>query len=46
MADVKKDAAEEKREADYKAAKERCDSLAGAAKGTCQSEAKSKYGMK
>ena len=45
MADVKKDANAEKREADYKAAKERCDSLAGAAKDSCQNDAKAKFGM-
>lgn len=31
--------------ADYKAAKERCDSLAGAAKDACQNDAKAKFGM-
>ncbi|WP_309679375.1 hypothetical protein [Polaromonas sp.] len=44
--DAKKDANAEKREADYKVAKERCDSLAGAAKDTCQNDAKAKFGMK
>jgi hypothetical protein len=29
--------------ADYKAAKERCDSLSGSAKDACVSEAKMKY---
>ena len=43
--DAKKDANAEKREANYKAAKERCDALAGAAKDTCQNDAKAKYGM-
>ena len=46
MSDVKKDAGAEKREADYKAANERCDSLAGPVKDTCQKDAKSKFGMK
>ena len=45
MTEVKKDATAEKREADYKAAKERCDSLSGAAKDTCQKDAKAKFGM-
>ena len=43
---AQKDATEEKREADYKAARERCDSLAGVPKDSCQSDAKMKYGMK
>jgi len=34
-----------KREADYKAARERCDSLAGSAKEMCINEAKSRFGM-
>jgi hypothetical protein len=46
MSDVKKDASAEKREASYKAANERCDSLSGPAKDTCQKDAKSKFGMK
>ncbi len=33
--DAKKDAAEDKRDADYKVAVEKCDALAGAAKDTC-----------
>ena len=45
MAAVKKEANDDKREANYKAAKERCDSLAGSAKDTCQNEAKVKFGM-
>lgn len=43
---AKKDANEEKREAEYKAVKERCDSLSGAAKDNCQNDAKVKFGMK
>lgn len=43
-AEAKKDAAEDKRDAEYKVAVERCDSLAGAAKDTCVREAKSRYG--
>lgn len=46
MSEVKKEASAETREADYKAAKERCDSLAGAAKDTCLNDAKMKYGIK
>lgn len=46
MADVKKDAASDEKEAMYKAAKERCDILAGAPKDTCQNDAKVKFGMK
>jgi hypothetical protein len=46
VATVRKDAAEEKREADYKVAKEKCDALAGNAKDSCESAAKSRYGMK
>jgi hypothetical protein len=44
--EARKDAGAEKREADYKAAKERCDALAGPAKDGCQNDAKAKYGMK
>jgi len=46
MADVKKDAASDEKEAMYKAATQRCDALAGAPKDTCVSDAKVKYGMK
>ena len=46
IVEIPKDASAEKREADYKAAKERCDSLTGAAKDTCQNDAKAKFGMK
>ena len=45
VAAAKKDASSEKREADYTAAKERCDSLAGTAKDGCVTDAKVKYGM-
>ena len=38
------DADEEKREADYKVAAEKCDALAGAAKSACIAEAKAKFG--
>ena len=43
--EVRKDANSEMREANYKAAMERCDSLAGNAKDTCQADAKAKFGM-
>ena len=46
MTSVKKEAGADEREAMYKAAKERCDSLAGTVKDTCQNDAKVKYGMK
>jgi hypothetical protein len=42
-AEVKKDAAEDKREANYKVAKEKCDAMSGDAKDKCVSEAKLKY---
>ena len=38
------DAAEEKREADYKVAKAKCDRLAGEAKAQCVNDAKARYG--
>ena len=43
-AEARKDAMEDKRDADYKVAIEKCDSLAGAAKDTCVKNAKVKYG--
>lgn len=43
--EARKEANAETREANYKAAKERCDSLAGNAKDTCQADAKAKFGM-
>ena len=43
MAEAKKDASAEKREADYKAAKERCDAMSGDAKSKCVDDAKRKY---
>lgn len=43
--DAKQEATSEMRAANYKAAVERCDALAGMAKDTCVSEAKAKYGM-
>ena len=44
-ADVKKDAAADKRNADYAVAKEKCDPLAGDAKANCIKEAKVRYGQ-
>ena len=43
MAEARKDAAQEMREANYKAAKERCDSLSGDAKDKCVADAKREY---
>jgi len=44
VAEVRKDAAEDKREAEYKVAKEKCDALAGDVKDRCVAEAKRRYG--
>ena len=44
VGEARNDAVEDKREADYKVATEKCDSLAGDAKSACISAAKSKYG--
>ena len=43
VGEAKKDAAEDKRDADYKVAIEKCDSLAGEAKASCVSAAKSRF---
>jgi len=43
-ADARKDAAEDKRDADYKVAVEKCDGLAGGAKDACVRDAKARYG--
>ena len=43
-ASAKKEAMEDKRDADYKVAVEKCDALSGAAKDTCVSDAKTRYG--
>jgi len=43
-ADARKQAAEDKRNADYKVAIEKCDALAGAAKDACISRAKAQFG--
>jgi len=44
VAAVRQDAREDKMQADYKVAMEKCDALAGAAKDSCQTAAKAKYG--
>jgi hypothetical protein len=41
---AQRDAAEDKRDADYKVAIEKCDALAGAAKDGCVRDAKTRYG--
>ena len=43
VADTKREAREDTREAQYKVAKEKCDALSGDAKDKCVSEAKMKY---
>lgn len=45
VSEARKEAKSETREADYKAAKERCDSMSGDAKDVCQKDAKVKFGM-
>ncbi len=45
VADVRKDVNADTRKAEYNAAKERCDALAGNAKDVCVADAKAKYGM-
>jgi hypothetical protein len=45
VAEARKDAAAETREADYKAAKERCEVLAGDSKSQCVDDAKRRYGQ-
>ena len=43
-ASAKREAADDKRDADYKVAVEKCDALAGAAKDSCVRDAKVRYG--
>jgi hypothetical protein len=43
VAAVRQDAREDKMDADYKVAMEKCDALSGAAKDSCQNTAKAKY---
>jgi hypothetical protein len=44
IGDARKDTADEKRDADFKVAIEKCDAFAGDAKSTCVAAAKSKFG--
>jgi hypothetical protein len=44
VGEARKDASADKRDADYKVATEKCDSLAGDAKAACVSAAKAKFG--
>jgi hypothetical protein len=44
QADARKEASDDKRDADYKVAIEKCDALAGAAKDTCVRNAKTRFG--
>jgi hypothetical protein len=44
VSEVRKDAAQDKRDANYDVAKERCDALAGDAKTQCVNEAKVRFG--
>lgn len=44
IGEAKKDAVQEKREADYKVAAEKCDAMAGDAKSNCIKAAKSQFG--
>ena len=43
-ADSRKDVQSDQGDADYIAAKEKCETLAGDAKGTCMSDAKARFG--
>ena len=44
VSSAKKDAAQDKRDADYKVAVEKCDSMSGDAKSACVKSAKERYG--
>lgn len=44
VAEARKDAATDKRDADYAVAREKCDALAGDTKGACVKDAKARYG--
>ncbi len=44
VTEARKDANEDKREADYKVATQRCDAMAGAPKDACVAEAKARFG--
>lgn len=43
--EVRDEAAEKKRDADYKVARERCDTLAGSAKDACQASARARFNV-
>lgn len=43
--EIRDETAEKKRDADYKVAKERCDTLAGSAKDACQASAKARFNV-
>jgi hypothetical protein len=45
VSEVRKDATENVREAEYKAARERCDAMSGDAKDTCVNDAKRQFGQ-
>ena len=42
--DVRRDAIEDKRDAEYKVAVEKCDALSGSAKSACVQDAKARFG--
>jgi len=42
--EVRKDASEDKRDAEYKVARERCDAMSGDAKDSCVAQVKARYG--
>ena len=44
VAEARKDATEDKRDADYKVAAEKCDAMAGDAKSACMNAAKARFG--
>ncbi len=44
IGEAKTDATADKRDADYKVAKEKCDALAGDAKSSCMADAKARFG--
>ena len=46
VAEVRQDAAAEKRNADYAAAKERCDTYSGDARDRCVADARARFGIK
>jgi hypothetical protein len=44
IGEAKKDASQDKRDAEYKLAVEKCDAMSGDAKASCVSAAKAKFG--